>query len=94
MRKYQIRKNILKALKEYSGTPCNVEGVVDHPAFMLLKPSHDEIKTEWKQLKDFAYIAECEGFGGEYCLITEKGLKQVSPEFAKDAFVHGPHAAK
>jgi hypothetical protein len=91
MRKYQIRKNILKALKEYSGTPCNVEGVVDHPAFMLLKPSLEEIKAEWKQLEAFGYIAPREGFDGEYCLITEKGLRQVSPEFKKEAFVHGPH---
>jgi hypothetical protein len=93
MRKYQIRKNILKALKEYSGTPCNAEGVIDHPAFMLLKPSLEEIKTEWKQLEGFGYIAPREGFGGEYCLITEKGLQQVSPDFKKEAFVHGPHVA-
>lgn len=94
MRKYQIRKNILKALKEYSGTPCNVEGVVDHPAFMLLKSSLGEVAEEWKQLEDFTYIAPCKGFDGKYCLITEKGLKQLSPEFEKEAFVHGPHYAK
>ncbi len=91
MRKYQIRKNILKALKEYSGAPCKSEDVADHPAFALLKPTLEEIKAEWKQLEDFAYIAPREGFDGKYCLITEKGLKQLSPEFKKEAFVHGPH---
>ena len=94
MRKYQIRKTILKALKEYSGSPCCAEDLVDYPGFALLKPPLSEIEEEWKQLHGFGYIEPCDGFGGEYCFISEKGLKQVNPEFTPDAFVHGPRAAK
>lgn len=94
MRKYQIRKTILKALDEYSGSPCCAEDLVDYHGFALLKPSLDEIAAEWKQLEEFGYIEPCEGFGGEYCLISKDGLKQINPEFAKDAFIHGPREAK
>ena len=93
MKKYRIRKSILKALDEYSGTPCCVDDVVDYPAFSLLKPSRDELKAEWDQLEKFGYIAPCDGFDGQYCRITEKGLRQVNPEFQRDAFIHGPHFA-
>jgi CTP-dependent riboflavin kinase len=94
MKKYRIRKSILKALDEYSGTPCNVEDVADYPAFMRLKPSMEDLKAEWDQLEKFGYIKPCEGFDGQYCRITEKGLKQLNPEFKKDSFVYGPHAAE
>jgi hypothetical protein len=94
MKKYRIRKSILKALAEYGGTPCSVEDVADYPAFALLKPSLEELKAEWDSLEAFKYIKACEGFGGKYCAITEKGLQQVNPEFKHDPFIHGPHAAK
>jgi len=94
MRKYQIRKNILKALSEYSGAPCTSEDVAGHPSFMLLKPSSAEVAAEWKQLEAFDYITPCTGFDGQYCRITQKGLEQLNPEFKKEAFIHGPHAAR
>ena len=87
---YQIRRYILEALKEYNPTPCNVESVQDFPKFALLQAENEEIRTQWKELKAFGYIEAIPGFEGKYCRITEKGLKQVNPEFAKEPFVWGP----
>ena len=92
MKTYQIRKAILKALAQYGGTPCSAEEVADYPAFSLIKPTQQEIEVEWQQLKNFGFIRERDGFGGEYCMITQKGLEQVNIEFKKDPFIHGPHA--
>ncbi|MDD5484076.1 MAG: hypothetical protein PHP98_10600 [Kiritimatiellae bacterium] len=93
MKTYQIRKTILKALGEYSGAPCSVDDVADYPAFALIRPSQREIEAEWRQLKNFGYIEPCEGFDGQYCRITQKGLEQVNVEFKKDPFIHGPRFA-
>ena len=87
---YQLRRYILEALKEYNPTPCNAEAVQDYPKFALLQAENDEIRTQWKELRAFGYIAPIEGFEGKYCRITDKGLQQLSPEFKKEPFIWGP----
>ena len=88
---YQIRQNILLAMREYD-MPCRAEDVKDYPGFLFVKPELDEIKTEWNNLRQNGFLDAFEGFGGEYCRISEKGLRQVNPEYKKDVYIYGPRA--
>lgn len=89
---YQIRKHILRALKQYAPAPCCWSDLMDYPGFSLIRPKPEELEQEWKNLEQMGYIRAKEGFEGEYCEITTKGLEQVNPEFKKDPFVHGARA--
>jgi hypothetical protein len=89
---YQIRRQLLRALKEYNPTPCEVADMKDYPGFTLLNPEADELKREWKNLADHGYTRRLPGFDNKYCRITSKGLEQLSGEFVKDPFVWGPRA--
>lgn len=90
---YGIRQALLRELKEQRGAPMrfgDVLAVSAEPA--LAYPVRDLVLGEWENLRLFGYIEPIAGFGGEYCRLAEKGLRQLSPEFPQDVYIWGPGA--
>jgi len=87
---YMIRLEILKQLKRFKTAPVTAAQLYDYsmPKFL----AKEEVLEQWDELKLEGYIAPRSGFNGEYCIITEKGLHQLAPEFPQDEFIHGPGA--
>ncbi len=95
LRVYAIRRAILRELKRFRGAPVTAAELYEDTPNVTLKVAKAEtVAEQWAELQSFGYIEPVPGFGGEYCRITERGLQQVSPEFAPDPFVHGPGAAR
>jgi hypothetical protein len=95
MQKYAIRKAILEELKAYKKAPITCDEMAEisiKAALRFAQP--DEVQNEWNELANMGYIAPRSGFGGKYFEITEKGLRQLSPEFPQDEFIYGPGAIK
>ena len=92
---YAIRKAILRALKEYSGAPITCEELIALcPSAEIRLAEKNHVRVQWAELKNFQYIQPIQGFGGEYCQISQKGLEQLSTEFPQDFFIHGPGAIR
>ena len=92
---YAIRKAILRALKEYAGAPITVEELISLcPSAEIRLADKNNVRVQWAELKNFKYIEPIQGFGGEYCGISQKGLEQLSLEFTQDFFIHGPGAIR
>ena len=92
---YTLRKAILHEMRKAQGAPMTVAefaNIAPHPA--IRHCDLDVLIEEWNKLKSFGYLAPIEGYGGEYCKITEAGLRQLEPEFSQDSFIHGPGAVK
>lgn len=92
---YTLRQAILAALKAARGAPMTVTdlaNVAPHPA--IRHCDIERLIAEWNELEIYSFIAPIEGFGGAYCTITEKGLRQLAPEYPQDSFIHGPGAVK
>jgi hypothetical protein len=99
---YQIRRGILRFLNENV-----IDGDLNNVAYITVEQlielrgnaalqcaSADDIRKEFAELKKFGYIEALQGFNGQYCKISPKGLEQLSIEFPQDYFVHGPGAIK
>lgn len=89
---YSLRQALLRELREQRGAPmrlCDVLAVTAEPALTYFPGAAG---TEWLRLADFGYIEAVPGFGGEYHRTTERGLRQLEPEFPQDPFVWGPGA--
>ena len=88
--KYAIRKEILQAMKRYHPAPMNALDLIQYglPPFI----TREEALEQWNELKLMGYLEAKSGFGGEYCLLSEKGKQQLSPEFSQDEFIYGPGA--
>lgn len=92
---YPVRRAILREMKSYEGAPVTAAQLAEstlHPA--LKRAGSAAVAEQWTELRLYGYIESIEGFGGLYCRITEKGLRQLSVEFAQDPFIHGPGAIR
>lgn len=92
---YAIRCAILSDLKHAAvkSAPLTVDDLIAISCAAPVRFAEPAVVTEqWNELKLNGYIEPVPGFGGKYCRITEKGIKQLSIEFAQDTFIHGPGA--
>lgn len=90
---YSMRQAILRELKEMRGAPLRCQdllAVTSEPALTLADPA--AVRGQWSELQQFGYVEAIPGFGGMYCRISERGLRQLAPEFPQDPFVWGPAA--
>lgn len=89
---YEIRKEILRAMKRYHPAPMKALDLIQYglPPFI----TRDEALAQWDELKLMGYLEARSGYGGEYCLLSEKGKQQLQPEFPQDEFIYGPGAIK
>lgn len=87
---YALRRAILREYKRYLGAPLRADEL---PAvsveILICRSEESEVLDQVKELIGMGYIAPCEGFGGRYLKITEKGLQQLSPEYKRDPFIWG-----
>jgi hypothetical protein len=90
---YLLRTLILRNMSKITN-PVNAEDIAELMSFSFPYPSSLEIKNEWELLRQFEYITSVKGFNGQYCVISQKGLMQVNPEFPHDPFIYGPNALK
>ncbi len=92
---YAIRKAILRDLKRYVGAPITAAELIEISIEPAIRYADKAAALEqFGELKQHGYIEPIPAFGGEYCEISVTGLRQLSPEFPQDPFVHGPGAVK
>lgn len=90
---YAIRRALLRDFKEYLGAPIPAKELVDISLQPPIVADRPQALQEAAELLAMGYIEAIPGWNGEYLRITERGLKQLAPEFPRDPFIYGPAAA-
>lgn len=89
---YAIRRALLRDFKSYLGAPITAAELVDISLQPPVAADRPQAQEEAAELKAMGYIEAIPGWNGEYLRITERGLKQLAPEFPRDPFIYGPAA--
>ncbi len=92
---YPVRQAILRDLRAASGAPLAADelpAISAEPAILHADPA--DVAAEFRALCDLGFLCPVPGCGNRYCRITEKGLRQLAPEYPQDPFVWGPAAAR
>ena len=92
---YPVRQAILRDMKAARSAPLcadDLPQISAEPA--ILNAPEGVPQAEFRALQEMGFLCPVPGFGGKYCRISEKGRRQLAPEYPQDPFVWGPSAAR